>query len=136
MVEFRNSGGRPKMKDGTRVKKIDVRFTQEEYDIITGLEKELGISKTELIRLRVLNDAVKIVINASQLICVLDRIGADIGRAGNNINQLAKHANTLKLKGALSPQVAVQFNNLLEDYIAIQVSLESAIRKIIQQMGK
>jgi hypothetical protein len=59
-----------------------------------------------------------------------------MGRSGNNINQLARHANTLHLKGSLQPQVAVQFNDLLNQYINIQQALETALRKIIRQMGK
>jgi hypothetical protein len=76
------------------------------------------------------------VLNSADLISTLDKIGAEMGRAGNNINQLAKHANTMKLAGALPLQVAVQFNALLIDYISIQRLLETSLRKIIQMMGK
>ncbi|SDP46488.1 mobilisation protein (MobC) [Mucilaginibacter sp. OK268] len=136
MAEFKKLNGRPKLKDGKRVKKLDTRFTQEEYNMLLALEKELGISKTELVRMRVLNDADKVVLNSADLISTLDKIGAEMGRAGNNINQLAKHANTMKLAGALPLQVAVQFNALLIDYISIQRLLETSLRKIIQMMGK
>ncbi|MFC0513137.1 plasmid mobilization relaxosome protein MobC [Mucilaginibacter angelicae] len=136
MAEFKKLNGRPKLKDGRRVKKLDIRFTQEEYDIILAIEKELGISKTELLRMRALNDSGKILLNSGELIRSIDRIGAEMGRAGNNINQLAKHANTMKLAGSLQPHVAVQFNTLLNDYISIQRLLETSLRKIIQLMGK
>src|SRR5438067_1532438 len=95
--------GRPQLENGKRSKKIDARFTEEEYKIILSLEKTLGISKTEVLRRRVLNNAETTVINAKELITSIDNIFADMGRVGNNINQLARHANTLKLQGALSP---------------------------------
>jgi hypothetical protein len=136
MDEFKKMSGRPKLKSGKRSKKIDARFTDDEYELIAKLEKQFGISKTEIIRMRVLNDAEKIVVNAKELFKYLDSIGAEMGRAGNNINQLAKHANTLKLKNALSPSVVTEFNGLLEDYIGIQQTLEAALRKIVRAMGK
>ena len=136
MADQKKLPGRPKLKNGKRVKKLDVRFTQEEYDLILTMENEFGISRTELLRMRVLNDANKIVVNGAELIKQLDKAGAELGRSGNNINQLAKHANTLKLKGDVHPQIVGSFNRLMEEYITIQRSLETSLRKIIRLMGK
>jgi mobilization protein NikA len=136
MAEFKKLSGRPQLKGGKRSKKIDVRFTEDEYEDVVALEVELGISKTELVRMRVLQDAGKIVINSKELLKHLDSIGAEMGRVGNNINQLAKHANTMRLQGALPPSVATKFNDLLEAYIRVQQSLETALRKIIRAMGR
>ena len=85
--------------------------------------------------MRILSDAKRTVINSKELIRNLDAIGAEMGRVGNNINQLAKHANILKLQGALNPLVAEKFNQLFEDYIQVQQMLEAALRKIIRSMG-
>ena len=85
--------------------------------------------------MRVLHDAKQVVINSKDIIRHLDNIGAEMGRAGNNINQLAKHANSLKLQGAVSPSVAAKFNELLEAYIGMQQALETALRKIIRAMS-
>ncbi|WPV02996.1 plasmid mobilization relaxosome protein MobC [Mucilaginibacter sp. cycad4] len=59
-----------------------------------------------------------------------------MGRIGNNINQLARHANVLKLQGTLHPTVVKHFETLLDDYIKIQRQLEISLRKIIRLMGK
>ena len=80
MGDFKKLNGRPKLKEGGRSKKIDVRFTETEYKVVLELEKELGISKTELVRMRVLNNAGNIVINARELLGLLDDIGAEMGR--------------------------------------------------------
>jgi uncharacterized coiled-coil DUF342 family protein len=88
-----------------------------------------------LIRMRILTDAKKTVINSKELLKKLDWVGAELGRIGNNINQLAKHANTLKLQGQLSPLVIKKFNELFEEYILVQQSLEAALRSIIRAMG-
>jgi hypothetical protein len=136
MVVSKKLSGRPEMKEGKRIRKIDARFTQEEYDRVLAMEKEFGISKTELVRVRLLYDADKIVVNSAELMQELDRIGAELGRSGNNINQLAKHANTLRLTGSLHPQVIADFNGLMEGYIANQRLLETSLRHLIRLMGK
>jgi hypothetical protein len=135
MGDFKKLSGRPELKTGKRTKKIDARFTEDEYTQIAALGKELGITKTDFVRMRVLNNAKQIVINSKELIGHLDAIGAEMRRVGNNINQLARHANVLKLQGALSPSVAAKFNELLDGYIKIQQALETALRKIIRAMS-
>lgn len=128
--------GRPLMKEGKRTRKIGARFTQLEYDQLVALEKQLGISETELVRMRLLNDNAKSIVNAKDFISGIDRLGADMNRVGNNINQLARHANSLKLAGSLQPAVVLKFNELFEQYVIIQQSLEITLRKIIRAMGK
>jgi hypothetical protein len=135
MADLKKLSGRPPLKEGKRTRFINARFTDEEYDLISKIEKQLGISKTELVRMRVLNDAKTTVINARDLIAGLDSVGAELGRIGNNINQLARHANTLKLQGALNPVIIEQFNRLFEEYLGIQRMLEAALRRIIRAMG-
>jgi hypothetical protein len=130
------STGRPKLETGKRIRKIDARFSEDEYLVILELEKQLGISKTELVRTRLLQNAPLTIINARELIQLLDGIGTELGRAGNNINQLAHYANILQLKSALSPVVIERFNTLFSQYIDNQKILEAALRKIIRYMGK
>lgn len=136
MDDLKKLNGRPKLENGKRTKFINVRFTEKEYKTVEELEIELGISKTELIRQRILSNADKTVVNAKVLIKSLDDIGAELGRVGNNINQLARHANTLKLQNALNPIVVEKYNQLFEDYIQVQQSLETALRKMLRSMGK
>jgi hypothetical protein len=136
MADFNKLRGRPSLKQGKRVKKIDARFTLEEYQLVLEMEKELGVSKTELVRMRLLNEAGHIVVNAKELLKTLDAIGAEMGRIGNNINQLAKHANTIHMRGEVPPFVALKFNLLIADYIKIQQLLDAAFRKLIRSMGR
>ena len=128
--------GRPQLESGKRSKKIDARFTEDEYKIILSLEKTLGISRTEILRRRALSNAETTIINAKDLIISLDDIFAEMGRVGNNINQLAKHANTLKLQGALSPLVVDSFDIHFQKYLQMQQQLEISLRKIIRLIGK
>src|SRR5258708_38289022 len=116
--------GRPQKLAGKRNKKIDARFTAEEYRVICELELTLGLTKTELVRQRLLSNAGLLVVNAKELIVLLDQVGAEMGRCGNNINQLAKYANILKKRGMLSPVVIERFNVLFEQYLKNQQALD------------
>ena len=117
-----------------RTKKIDARFTEEEYKLVLEMEKTLGIRKTDLVRNGLLKNSRSVIINAKELISHLDKAGTELGRSGNNINQLARYANMLAKKDVLSPVVTERFNILLGQYLNNQKDLETALRKIIRMM--
>lgn len=98
------------------------------------LEKSLGISRSDIVRIRVLKNAANMLTNTKELMKRLDNIGAELGRSGNNINQLAKHANILQKQGLLNQSVATEFTSLLGGYITVQQELEKNIRQIIRLM--
>ncbi|ATP56239.1 plasmid mobilization relaxosome protein MobC [Pedobacter ginsengisoli] len=127
--------GRPSMKVGKRTRKIDVRFTEEEFALILEMEKILGLKRTDLIRTRVLQSS-KVIINAREFIVQLDQLGTELGRIGNNINQLARYANTLNKRSLLSPQIIERYNVLLAEFIKIEHQLEITLRKVIRSMTK
>jgi hypothetical protein len=127
--------GRPLKTGPKRIKKIDVRFTQDEYEAILGLEKTLGLNRTDIIRARVLNEVALMVVNARELIALLDKTGTELGRCANNINQLAKYANILSKSHKLSPVVIERFNYLLEQYIQHQKMIDASLRKVIRMAG-
>lgn len=122
------------MTSGKRTKIIKARLTEDEFKALLIIENAVGITRMELIRQRVLYHTGSILVNAQELLKLLDSIGAELGRSGNNINQLARHANILNKQGMLNANVASQFNELFTDYIQIQQELEKAIRQIIRLM--
>ena len=136
MTEIKKVAGRPKMVREKRSKKIDARFTPTEYDLVLAMERTLGISKTELVRLRLLNGSERMLLNTKELIGQMDTLGAEMGRIGNNINQLARHANMMKLQGQVPGYVVEKFNLLFEQYLGNQQRLEVVFRKVIRLAGK
>jgi hypothetical protein len=136
MSEDPKRKGRPPKKEGKRTFKIDVRFTEEEYKLISELEAALGLSKTKLVRMRLLDNGAGVIINSKELIGNLNQIGAELGRSGNNLNQLAHYANVLKLKNILSPVVAERFNLLLVEHLKSRTELDRSLRKIIRMLGQ
>jgi len=136
MTAKRNFSGRPKMTEGKRVKKITARFTEDEFKIVGELETMLGINKTDLVRMRLLENAPAVIINAKELITAIDSIGTELGRCGNNINQLAKYANILQKKGRCDSSVIDQLNGLLTGYLEKQEQLEVSLRHVIRAIGR
>lgn len=136
MEKPQKMNGRPPLQDGKRNKIVNIRFTEEEFRSILEMETELGISRTDLIRSRLLHQSRQRVANAKDLISHLDLIGAEMGRAGNNINQLARYANILRKQNILSEAVTERFNQLLETYLRNQTDLEAALRKMIRMMSE
>ncbi|MGF7079724.1 plasmid mobilization protein [Mucilaginibacter sp. UYCu711] len=135
-MKKQKSKGRPSMTEGKRAIMVNARFTNEEYQNLLDLEKELGLSRADLIRSRVLHNAPQKIINARQMIGSLDAIGTEMGHAGNNINQLARYANILRKKGILSPIVIESFSLLMETYLGNQIALEAVLRKLMRMMSQ
>ena len=135
MPEDPKRKGRPPKKEGKRTFKIDVRFTEDEYKLIAAMELALGVSKTELVRSRLLRNGAGTIINAKDVTRELNDLGAELGRSGNNLNQLARHANILNKRRLLSPAVVAQFNLLLKDHLKIRSRLDISLRKIIRMLG-
>ena len=127
--------GRPLKTAGKRTFKIDVRFTEEEYKLISEMERTLGISKTQLVRSRLLENGGRLIINAKAIIAELNQIGIELGHSGNNLNQLAHYANVLKLKNILSPVVVARFHLLLEGHLKSRTELDTSLRKLIRILG-
>ncbi|MFD2964367.1 MULTISPECIES: ribbon-helix-helix domain-containing protein [Olivibacter] len=117
-----------------KIRRFELRLSEPELQQFLQLEKSLGISRADIVRIRVLKNSANMLVNAKELMKQLDGIGAKLGRSGNNINQLARHANILHNQGLLSQSVATEFNSLLGHYITVQRELEKIIRQIIRQM--
>jgi len=124
--------GRPELKDGKKEHFIRARLTADEYQMLLALEKELGMNHTDLIRHRLLGSQHKQLVNSREVLNRLDYMGAELGRAGNNINQLARHANILNKRGMLNEIVVMEFNLLFREYARIRNETEKSLRQIIR----
>ncbi|NCD68279.1 plasmid mobilization protein [Mucilaginibacter agri] len=136
MDKLKNKGGRPPKQSGKRTEQIKVRITEDEDKALRGLEKEFGISRSDLVRKRVLYDAELILVNARELILQIDKVGVELARSGNNINQLARHANTIAMTGDPPTSVLTRYNFLMDQHINVQKELEVCLRKIIRMMHR
>ena len=133
--EGTNKGGRPVVLE-PRNRSIHCRFTEKEYQLIENMERVFSLSKANLIRTRVLENAEPLILDGLEFAKELRAIGAELGRAGNNINQLAKHANTLEKSGLLNESVVARFNVLIEGYNVVQTELVKTLRKVTRDSAK
>ena len=122
------------MLTGKRIHIIKAKLTDEELKALIEIQKNSGLNRMELIRRRVLGKGAPVIINVNELLHSLDAIGTELGRAGNNINQLARHANSLNKLGRLNEDIVINFNNLFSTYIHRQQELEKQLRNILRAM--
>ncbi len=125
--------GRPLKREGKRTRFIKARVSEEEYARASDLWLSLGLKESDFLRLKLLKaSSVSIKLNAAEALKTLDDIGAEIGRSGNNINQLARHANFLNKRGMLSVEVVTKFNELFSIYISLFRDMEKSTRELLR----
>lgn len=130
------TGGRLPLKGECKSKIVQARVTEEEFRFLHKQATDVGLTMTTLIRNKVLGTQKQQVVNAKDLLQQLDAIGTEIGRTGNNINQLARHANAL-VKHQKSPISTLDdFIPLFQSYIQQQNRLEKHLRKLLRMMAK
>jgi|SRR5690606_4959272 len=115
-----------------RTRRFELRLSEAERTQFLELEKALGLSRADIVRIRVLQHSKKMLVNTTEIMKLLDGIGTEIGRSGNNINQLAKHANILQQQGMLHAVLIRDFIPLLTEYVSLQRELEQSIRQLIR----
>ncbi|WP_312905819.1 MULTISPECIES: plasmid mobilization protein [Sphingobacterium] len=128
----RNKPLRNETQKNNRVFRFELRLTENEKAQFLALEKSLGINRSEIVRNRVLNHSSRILVDSKTILQMLDTLGSELGRSGNNINQLARHINTLKLQGKLEPGELSRFPSLIADYIKYQRQIEQEFRNLMR----
>jgi hypothetical protein len=129
----RKKNGRPLKLEGKRTRFIKARVSEEEYARARDLWLSLGLKESDFVRLKLLKvSSVSIKLNAAEALKTLDNIGSEIGRSGNNINQLARHANFLNKRGMLSVDVVTKFNELFSTYISLFRDMEKSTRELLR----
>jgi hypothetical protein len=122
-------------KPEKRTKLVKARLTETEYNQLLSMEKQLNVTRTEIIRNRLFKNTNKVLVNAKELMISIDAIGTELGKCGNNINQLARHANVLNKQGLLSAEIVDDFNRLFTEYITTEREVGKCIRELIRLMG-
>lgn len=122
------------MASGKKEFLLKAKLTAEENKQIIAMAEQLGISRSELIKSKLLTDHRQVLINAAELLVLLDGIGAELGRSGNNINQLARHANILNKRGMLDGEIVTEFHALFSVYLVQHLEIQKLMRQIIRLM--
>lgn len=129
----RKKNGRPKNPESKRTRFIKARLTEEEYTALRNLWAALGLTESGFLRHKLLRpSSLSTRINTAEVLSHLNLLGTEIGRSGNNINQLARHANFLNKRGMLSPEIVLQFNVLFTAYISVFRDMEKSTRELLR----
>jgi len=120
-----------------RIKRFQLRFTDEEFKRLEDMEKLCApLSKAEIIRNRLFGEDnlwMKTNLNFQQ---ELNRVGAELGRSGNNINQLAKHANALYKVGEIPESLMYKFFKAHQEHTETIKQVSMLLRSVIRKGSK
>lgn len=127
--------GRPELLEDEKSSQIvKFRCTKKEKETLITLSKEYNISLSEYLLKKGFDE--KLIPRRIELISKLSEINLEISRAGNNINQLAKHANRVKKEEGLEAEIFMNFTLLLNEYVKKIDGLNITIKSIYRELAK
>ncbi len=115
-----------------RSQRFTLRLSDAEHNTLEKLEKVLGLSRSEIFRIRVFGKSQRMLVNTVEIMNVLDKTGEEIGRCRDNLSQLTQLANTLRKKGTLHTAMLSDLTPLLKEYNVLQRRLERSVRQLIR----
>jgi uncharacterized protein Veg len=137
-VNRKQRGGRRKLEQNQkRLIKLQAHVTAMEYEKLNDQFRATGMRYfSDYLRLLILDKGkTRSITNKQELIKQLDKIGIQINRLGNNINQIAKYANFQLKSGKIDQRTIERFNNLMEDYLKEERNLINAYRALARNKG-
>jgi DNA-binding Lrp family transcriptional regulator len=118
------------MKDNaSNLKLVAFRIHPTQEAQIIAQSKRLNISRSELVR-RLLNGTEAKIIDTTGILNAIEKIVSEQARVNNNINQLAKHANTYRDR--ISPQVFRDHTVLMIKHLEYRDFMNKVLKQIYQ----
>ncbi len=113
---------------------ITFKVSEDQYEVLQSDFANSGMRNfSEYIREVLLNSKNKPrKIFTPEILRVMNIIGLQIGRIGNNINQLVKMAHILNNSGKDPSPVFVEFNELMHEYLKTRKELIKAFRRAMK----
>lgn len=108
---------------------VSVRLRPKDYTQLKEESKFLGVSLSQLIRIKLASDQIKI-IDTKGILNAIDKVVTEQARVNNNINQLAKHANTYRDK--ISPKVFQDHTMLMAKHLEYRDFMNKVLKQIYQ----
>jgi Arc/MetJ-type ribon-helix-helix transcriptional regulator len=119
-----------------RTHKITFRLNEQEVKFLDEFSGSAGISRSDTLRnliRKIQGDAS--IIKTDKLLKTLNILAAEQVRVNNNINQLAKHANSYSNVADMDPKIFAQFNSLLARHLDYQEDINRTFRKIYKSIN-
>jgi hypothetical protein len=136
IIKDMKKNGRPLLEKPVKRKShpINAYCTEEEKKQIKNYAKESGLSVSEYIIKKCLDE--KTIPRRIELLKELGSVNLEITRAGNNINQLAKHANRIKNSNGLDSGLFLNYNLLLNDYLKKTEDIKKIVKSIYREIAR
>lgn len=135
IIKMKRKTGRPELLDEQKSTEIvKFRCSRSEKEELKKIAKTYNLSVSQYLLKKGLNE--KIIPNRIELIASLDTLNLEIHKGGNNINQLARHANRIKNIDGLDQSLFLNYNLLLSDYVKKIESIKSVINSIYRELSK
>ena len=71
-------------------------------------------------------------INPSEFLREVSNLAIQVNKTGTNINQLAKHANEMRLNNMLRPELADAIYEIISDYVKKQDLILDKLKELIK----
>jgi len=132
---FKPRGGRNKVDEELALShRLKINLNKSDFDQVNKAYEESGSnSMAEYLRQRIINTKDLYVNNPKEILKTLDKIGTEVSRIGNNINQLAKYANILAKDEKYKGEVIEDLNTLLRQYSKERKELALGIRALLKK---
>lgn len=108
---------------------VSVRLKPDVFARLKEESRSLGVSLSHLIRMKLSADTIKI-IDTKGILNAIDKVVAEQARVNNNINQLAKHANTYRDK--ISPEVFTSHTIQMAKHLEHRDFMNKFLKQIYQ----
>lgn len=108
---------------------VSVRLKPDIFARLKEESRSLGVSLSHLIRMKLSADTIKI-IDTKGILNAIDKVVAEQARVNNNINQLAKHANTYRDK--ISPEIFLNHTIQMAKHLEHRDFMNKFLKQIYQ----
>ena len=121
-----------KRKEDKKVKTVLWRVTEEEYRELNKVAAEAGKSVSGVLRARVFHGKEAKMINATEFLKEYKESGVEQKRIGNNLNQLAKYANSVEKAGRYEIGIIEEKNRLMKEWIGVLIKIERLMMRVLR----
>lgn len=122
-------------KEKQQVKRLQFYVDQKEYEILMAEYEASGYSSlSAYLRKKIVGNGI-IIPYPKELLNMLDKLGIEQSRIGNNINQIAKKVHTYDREGQISKDMLEQFNKSMHNYLNVLNELSMAYRGLIRRFS-
>jgi hypothetical protein len=122
-------------QQSNHVKRLQFYVDEKEYETLIAVFEASGYSSlSAFLRKKIAGNGV-IVPYPKELLNMLDNLGLEHQRIGNNINQIAKKVHLYDKEGHFPVELLQQFNNAMISYLKAVNELSRAYRGLIRKFN-